>query len=166
MTTETEPQQALLQTLRQQLSLLNELALRYEVELLPERPTDAPTIYRPEQIYELLRTELSQLAQEQVRVLLLDRQHRVVGQRVIYQGNAYAALVRPAELFRPALIEAAPAIAVAHNHPSGDPEPSEADLKLSRDLAQVGQLLGIELLDHLVIGRDGFVSLRQRGVIE
>ncbi len=156
--------QALLHALRQNLHVLGELAIRYEVETKPERPLDMPTIYRPETVVDLLADEMSGLAQEQVRVLLLDRQNRVVGQRTIYQGNAYAALVRPAEVFRPAVVEAVPHIVVVHSHPSGDPEPSRDDIKLSKDLAEVGGLLGIELLDHVVIGADDWTSLKAQGL--
>ena len=156
--------QALLHALRQNLHVLGELAIRYEVETKPERPLDMPTIYRPETVVDLLADEMSGLAQEQVRVLLLDRQNRVVGQRTIYQGNAYAALVRPAEVFRPAVVEAVPHIVVVHSHPSGDPEPSRDDIKLTRDLAEVGGLLGIELLDHVVIGADDWTSLKAQGL--
>ena len=172
MTTLTEPAavnaepQALLDALRQNLHLLGELAIRYEVETRPERPLDMPTIYRPQTVVELVGEELSRLAQEQVRVLLLDRKNRVVGQRTIYQGNGYCALVRPAEVFRPAVVEAVPHIVVVHNHPSGDPEPSSADIKLTRDLSEVGKLLAIELLDHIVIGADGWVSLKDRGLVD
>ena len=118
MTTPTEStpvnaeQQALLDALRRNLNLLGELAIRYEVETRPERPLDMLTIYRPETDVDLLGEELSRLVQEQVRVLLLDRKIRVVGQRTIYQGNGYCGLVRPAEVFRPAVIEAAPQIVV------------------------------------------------------
>jgi len=156
--------QALLDALRQNLRVLGELAIRYEVETRPERPQDMPIIYRPESVVDLLAEEMSQLAQEQVRVLLLDRKNRVVGQRTIYQGNGYAALVRPAEVFRPAVIEAVPHIVVVHCHPSGDPEPSRDDIKLTKDLTEVGILLGIELLDHVVIGADGWVSIKQQGL--
>ena len=99
-----------------------------------ERLLDMPTINRPGTVVELLGEEMSRLVQEQVRVLLLDRKIRVVGQRTIYQGNGYCALFRPAEVFRPAVVEAAPQTVVVHNHPSGDPEPSREDIKLSRDL--------------------------------
>lgn len=163
-TTDDPERQALLNALRRNLSLLSELAIRYEVETRPQRPLDMPTIYRPETVVELLSGEMSRLAQEQVRVLL-DRKNRGVGQRTIYQGNGYAALVRPAEVFRPAVIEAAPHIIVAHNHPSCAPEPSSADIKLSQDLAEAGALLGIELLDHVVIGADGWVSLKHQGLL-
>ena len=156
--------QALLDALRQNLHLLGELAIRYEVEARPERPEDMPIIYRPESVVDLFGDEMSQLAQEQVRVLLLDRKNRIVGQRTIYQGNGYAALVRPAEVFRPAVNEAVPHIVLVHNHPSGDPEPSRDDIKLSKDLDEVGKLLGIELLDHVVIGADGWASLKTEGL--
>ena len=162
--TDDPERQALLDALRRNLHLLGELAIRYEVETRPERPLDMPIIYRPESVVDLLADEMSQLAHEQVRVLLLDRKNRVVGQRTIYQGNGYAALVRPAEVFRPAVIEAAPHIVLVHNHPSGDPEPSRDDIKLSKDLAEVGALLGIELLDHVVLGADGWVSLKTEGL--
>ncbi|MCY3923234.1 MAG: hypothetical protein OXG27_12705 [Chloroflexi bacterium] len=162
--TDDPERQALLDALRQNLHVLSELAIRYEVETRPERPQDLPIIYRPESVVDLLSDEMSGLAQEQVRVLLLDRKNRVVGQRTIYQGNGYAALVRPAEVFRPAVSEAAPHIVVVHNHPSGDPEPSRDDIKLTRDLTEVGNLLGIELLDHVVIGADGWVSIKQQGL--
>ncbi|MYD73902.1 MAG: JAB domain-containing protein [Chloroflexi bacterium] len=162
--TDDPERQALLDALRQNLRVLGELAIRYEVETRPERPPDMPTIYRLETVVDLLGEEMTQLAQEQVRVLLLDRKNRVVGQRTIYQGNGYTALVRPAEVFRPAVVEAAPHIVLVHNHPSGDAEPSRDDIKLTRDLTEVGNLLGIELLDHVVIGADGWVSIKQQGL--
>ena len=164
--TDDDERQALLDALRRNLSLLSELAIRYEVETRPERPEDMPIIYRPRTVYDLLGEEMSSLAQEQVRVLLLDRKNRVVGQRTIYQGNGYAALVRPAEVFRPAVIEAVPHIVVVHNHPSGAPEPSRDDIRLTKDLAEVGRLLGIELLDHVVIGADDWVSLKEQGLFD
>ena len=162
--TDDPERQALLDALRRNLHVLGELAIRYEVETRPERPQDMPIIYRPESVVDLLSDEMSALAQEQVRVLPLDRKNRVVGQRTIYQSNGYAALVRPAEVFRPAVVEAAPHIVLVHNHPSGDPEPSRDDIKLTKDLIEVGELLGIELLDHVVIGSDGWVSIKQQGL--
>ncbi len=162
--TDVDERQALLDALRRNLHLLGEIAIRYEVETRPERPEDMPIIYRPETVYDLLGEEMSRLAQEQFRVLLLDRKNRVVGQRTIYQGNGYCALVRPAEVFRPAIVEAVPHIVVCHNHPSGDPEPSGDDIQLTKDLAEAGRLLAIELLDHVVIGADDWVSLKTRGL--
>ena len=156
---------AVLAALRQNLHVLGELAVRYEVETLPERDPDAPALCSPEAVQRLLGPEMGVLAQEQVRVLLLDRKNRVVGQRVIYQGNAWSAVVRPAEVLRPAVVVAAPHIIVAHNHPSHDPSPSPQDIRVTKELAEAATLLGIELLDHVVIGgRDGAVSLKDRGL--
>ena len=100
MTTATHTD-TLLDALRRNLDLLSELAIRYDVETLPERDSDAPTVSSPEDVRRLVGPEMSRLAQEQVRVLLLDRKNHVVAQRIVYQGNAYSAIVRPAEVFRP-----------------------------------------------------------------
>ncbi len=98
-------------------------------------------------------------------MLLLDTKNNVVGQRVVYQGNVSSAIVRPAEVLRPAVIEAVPAVIICHNHPSGDPTPSPEDAAITRELAQAAKLLGIELLDHVVIGGDRAVSLKERGLM-
>ena len=156
----------LLNALRSNLSLLNELAIRYEVETRPERSPEAEQITTSKQVFDLLRAEMTPLAQEQVRVLLLDRQLRIVGQRTIYQGNAYSALVRAAEVFKPAIVESAPSLIVAHNHPSGDATPSQADISLTKDLVEVGKLLGVELLDHVVIGDGTFASIKNGGFLD
>ena len=155
----------LLNALRINLSLLGELAVRYDVETKPEGPEDLPVISCPEDVRKLLGPEMAPLAQEQLRVLLLNTKNQVMGQRVIYQGNVSSAIVRNAEVFRPAVIEAVPSIIVSHNHPSQDPTPSPEDAALTRELVQVGKLLDIELLDHIVIGGERFVSLKERGLM-
>ena len=156
----------LLDALRSNLHLLGEIAMRYEVETQPERPKgDLPSINCPEDVRRLVGPEMAPLAQEQLRVLLLNTRNEVVGQRVIYQGNVSSAIVRNAEVFRPAVIEAVPSIIVSHNHPSHDPTPSPEDAHLTRDLVKAGKLLGIELLDHIVIGGEKFVSLKERGLM-
>ncbi len=155
----------LLETLRRNVSILGELAVRYGVETHPPRPADPPEVCSPEIVRRLLAPEMGYLAQEQLRVLLLDARTRVVGQRVIYQGDIGSITIRPAEVFRPAVVEAVPGIIVVHNHPSKDPEPSTADVAQTKKLMEAGKLLGIELLDHLVIGGDKAVSLKERGLI-
>ena len=155
----------LLNALRINLSLLGEIAMRYEVETQPERP-DAPTsITTPDDVHKLLAPEMSQLAQEQLRVLLIDTKKVVVGQRVVYQGNISSAIVRPAEVLRPAVVEAVRSIIVCHNHPSKDPTPSPEDVACTRELSQAAKLLGVELLDHVVIGGERFVSLKEQGLM-
>ncbi len=156
---------ALLEALRSNLHLLGEIAMRYEVETQPERPEAPPAINCPEDVRLLLGPEMAPLAQEQLRVLLLNTRNQVLGQRVIYQGNVSSSVVRPAEVLRPAVIEAVPSIIISHNHPSGDPTPSGPDTAITKDIAEAGKLLGIELLDHVVIGGEKFVSLKERGLM-
>ena len=156
----------LLDALKSNLNLLGEIAKSYAVEFQPERPTgDLPTIGCPEDVRRLLGPEMAPLAQEQLRVLLLNTKNDVVGQRVIYQGNVNSSMVRPAEVLRPAVTEAVPNIIVCHNHPSGDPTPSPEDAAVTRELSQAAKLLGVELLDHVVIGGDRSVSLKERGLM-
>ena len=156
----------LLDALRNNLHLLGELAMRYAVETQPERSgDDLPSIGCPQDVYSLLGPEMAPLAQEQLRVLLLNIKNEVVGQRVVYQGNVNSSMVRAAEVLRPAVMEAVPSIIICHNHPSNDPTPSPEDRAITRELAQAGKLLGIELLDHVVIGGKRFVSLKDRGLL-
>lgn len=159
-------EKAILAALRSTNQLLNELSARYEVPKQNPRPADRPAVHSPEDACRIAGPEMENLAQEQLRVLLLDIRNQVIGQSMIYQGNVKSAAVRPAEVFRPAVIENAPAIIVLHNHPSGDPEPSAADNEMTRTLRQAGELLSIELLDHIITGSEGrFVSLKERKVI-
>jgi len=96
-------------------------------------------------------------------VLLLNTRRRVKGHHLVSTGTLDTILVHPREVFRLALTAAAAAIVLAHNHPSGDPSPSEADVKVTRDLIRAGQLLKIEVLDHIIIGQPRFCSLRELG---
>ena len=154
---------ALLEALRSKLHLLGEIAMRYEVETQPERPEDPPSISCPDDVRRLLGPEMAPLAQKQLRVLLLNTRNLVVGQRVVYQGNVNSSMIRPAEVLRPAVMEAVPSSIISHNHPSQDATPSPEDAAITRELSQAAKLLGIELLDHVVIGGDKFVSLKERG---
>ncbi len=158
--------QAVLETLRSNMKLLGELAMHYEVAYQPERPAEMPTINCPADVQSLLGSEMSALAQEQLRVLLLNTRNQVVGQRTVYQGTVNSSAVRPAEVLRAAVIENAPSIIVSHNHPSGDPTPSPEDVSVTRDLTAAGKLLGIDLLDHIVIAGSRFVSLKEKGLMD
>ncbi len=158
--------QAVLETLRSNMKLLGELAMHYEVAYQPECPAQMPTINCPQDVHSLLGPEMSALAQEQLRVLLLNTRNQVTAQRVIYQGNVNSSVVRPAEVLRAAVIDNAPSIIVSHNHPSGDPTPSPEDVSITRDLAASAKLLGIDLLDHVVIAGSKFVSLKERKLMD
>ncbi|MDE0231477.1 MAG: hypothetical protein OXN93_04265 [bacterium] len=157
---------AVLEALRSNLALLGELAAHYEVSFQPERPAEMPTICCPQDVHNLLEPEMSLLAQEQLRVLLLNTRNQVMAQRIVYQGNVNSSIVRPAEVFRPAIVESAPSIIISHNHPSGDPTPSPEDVKITRELVEGGRLLGIDLMDHIVIAGDRYVSLKEKKLMD
>ena len=126
-------------------------------------PEERCRISCPQDAVNLVAAEMELLAQENLVVLLLNTRNQVIGRRTIYIGTVNSSAVRPAEVLRPAVRENAPAIIVVHNHPSGDPTPSPEDVAVTRDLLLAGQLMDIELLDHLVIGQRGrFVSLKEK----
>ncbi len=95
---------------------------------------------------------------------LLDTKHRVERVVTVYQGSVNAAQVRVAEVFKEAVRANSPAIAIAHNHPSGDPTPSAADIALTAELAKASELLDIDLIDHLIVGDGRWISLRRMGL--
>jgi DNA repair protein RadC len=127
-------------------------------------PDQRPKITTPDDVVNLVGIEMASLEQEQLRVVLLDTKHRVVNIRSIYQGSVNQAQVRVAEVFRDAIRHNATAIIAIHNHPSGDPTPSAADVALTAEICQAGELLDIELLDHLIIGAGRHVSMRRLGL--
>jgi DNA repair protein RadC len=130
------------------------------------RPADGPWLVRtPADAAEPLIDAMGSLEREELRILLLDTKNVVVAERTVYRGNLAGSSVRVGEVFRDAVRRCAAAVVVAHNHPSGDPSPSGEDLRITNELAEAGRLLDIELLDHLVIGRGRWTSLRAIGAI-
>ena len=128
----------------------------------------AGTVHDPDDVAAILAYYLraDEAEQERLAVALLDVKHQVLGVETLYVGNAAGSPVRVGEVFRAAVRVNASAIAIAHNHPSGDATPSPDDLELTRTVAAAGHLLDIPLLDHLIVGRGArFVSLRQLGAI-
>lgn len=123
-----------------------------------------PTCSSPEEAYALL-SGLGDERKEHFVALLLDARRRVISKELISIGTLTSSLVHPRELFLPAITASAAAIVVAHNHPSGDPEPSPEDLALTRRLRQAGEIVGIELLDHVIVAGGRYVSLKQRGIL-
>jgi DNA repair protein RadC len=132
--------------------------------LLLAAPEERLQVRSPEDVAALLMVEMGPLDQEQLRVLLLDTRHQVVRHVVVYQGNVSTSLVRVGELFREAVRENCAAVILVHNHPSGDPTPSPEDVAVTKEVVAAGRLLSIEVLDHLVIGRQRYVSMRERGL--
>ena len=141
------------------------LARRMALEVRQE----APTLDGPELIADLLREENRGYNVEHFQVVLLNSRRRLIRVERISQGTLDTILVHPREVFKPAIAANAAAIVLVHNHPSGDPTPSEADIRVTRDLIRAGQLLKIEVLDHVILGRatrerpKDFASLRELG---
>jgi len=129
-----------------------------------ETPDERPAIRSPGDAAALIQYEMSAFEQEHLRVILLDTRNRVLGWRDVYRGSLNASQVRVGELFKYAIRKNSAAVIVAHNHPSGDPTPSPDDVAVTRAIVQAGKLLDIEVLDHLVIGRGRYVSLKERGL--
>jgi DNA repair protein RadC len=127
-------------------------------------PEERPLVGSPEDVANLLGTEMAALEQEELRVVLLDTKHRIVRTESVYRGSVNQAQVRVAEVFRDAVRQQATAIVAVHNHPSGDPTPSAADVALTVEIVAAGQLLDIELLDHLIIGQGRWLSLKRLGL--
>jgi DNA repair protein RadC len=130
---------------------------------------EAPLLDTPERVADFLREQNRAYIVEHFQVLFLNTRRRMIGMQNLSQGTLDTLLVDARLVFAPAISKRAAAIVLAHNHPSGDPTPSEADIKVTRDLIRAGQLLKIEVLDHVILGRRtderprDYVSLREAG---
>jgi DNA repair protein RadC len=122
------------------------------------------TIRSPRDVYDNMAADMGALEREELRVLVLNTKNNVLRVATVYSGNVSSTLVRVGELFREAVRDNATGIVLVHNHPSGDSTPSPDDLHLTTEALAAGRLLDIDVLDHIVIAADSFVSLRDRGV--
>jgi DNA repair protein RadC len=132
--------------------------------LIATTPQERPTVTSPADAANLLMTEMSLLEQEHLRLVLLDTRNHVLATPTIYVGSLNTSVVRVGELFRAAIKENAAALIVVHNHPSGDPSPSPEDVRVTGQIVSAGKLLDVDVLDHIIIGRQRFVSLKERGL--
>jgi DNA repair protein RadC len=119
----------------------------------------------PDQVFARYGPLMEDLKKEVFRVALLDAQNALLRDVVVSEGTLSASLVHPREVFKPAILESAASIILLHNHPSGDPTPSREDLRLTRQLVECSKLLDLRIHDHVIIGRERFVSLAQRGAV-
>jgi DNA repair protein RadC len=124
-----------------------------------------PQVTSPERASRLLVPELADRDRERCVALLLDTKHRLVEAVTVSVGSVDHTFMAPREVFRDALIANAAAVVLGHNHPSGDPEPSRDDELITRRLVRAGEVVGIEVLDHLVVGGARWVSLARRGIL-
>lgn len=139
-------------------------ALELGRRMLLASPEDRFIVRSPADVAQLLMAEMAHLEQEHFRTLYLDTRNRLLGSDTLYVGSLNASHIRVGEVFREAVKRNCASLIVAHNHPSGDPTPSPEDVEVTRQLVAAGNLLGIEVLDHLIIGQQRFVSLRERGL--
>lgn len=144
-------------------------AFSLAMKMARELHSESPVLESPDRIADLLREECRMSTVETFHIVLLNTRRRLIRVEKISQGTLDTLLVTPREVFRQAIAANAAALVLAHNHPSGDPTPSEADVKVTRDLIRAGQLLKIEVLDHVILGRAtperarDYVSLRELG---
>lgn len=137
--------------------------------LVQEAHREAPLLDTPERVADLLREEMRALTVETFHLVLVNTRRRLIATERLSQGTLDTLLIHPRDVFRRAIVANASAVILAHNHPSGDPTPSEADIKVTRDLIRAGHLLKIEVLDHIILGRrtqdraKDFLSLRELG---
>ena len=132
--------------------------------LASQSPDERTSIHSPADAAAIVLYEMSALEQEELWVLILDTRNRVLALEKLYRGSLNSSMVRVGELFKSAIRRNAAAIIVFHNHPSGDPTPSPEDIALTRNITNAGKLLDIEVLDHIVLGANKFISLKDRGL--
>jgi DNA repair protein RadC len=120
-----------------------------------------PVIRQPTDVFEYFSTQMSLLIREEFLVVVLDTKNRLIKYEFISKGTLNASIVHPRDVFRIAIIHSAAAIILLHNHPSGDPAPSQEDIDLTRRLVEAGKLMGINVLDHLIIGGAKFTSMKE-----
>jgi len=136
-----------------------------------ELRVEPPLLETPHQVANILREEYRQVSVETFKVILLNRRNRLIRIENISQGTVDSILIHPREVFRQAIAANATGIILAHNHPSGDPTPSSADLSATSDIVRAGQVLKIDVLDHVIIGMrtegrgKDYVSIRQSGLV-
>src|SRR5699024_2851760 len=129
------------------------------------KPDDRYVIRSPDDGANFIMEEMRSLKQENFVVLFLNTKNQVIHRKTVFVGSLNASIVHPREVFREAVKWSAASIVVAHNHPSGDPSPSQEDIHVTRRLVESGKMIGIELLDHLIIGDRKFVSLKEKGYL-
>lgn len=158
-------------SLKKSVERLQEGSVVYEVqpgltqasEALPQQ--SVRNITSPGDAYQLLK-DMESLEQEEMRVILLNTRNHVLNIQTVFIGTADSSIVNPRDIFRRALRKNAVNIIVAHNHPTGDTEPSDDDKRVTQQLSRAGDIIGVALLDHLVIGKAGFISLKEQGVMK
>jgi DNA repair protein RadC len=119
----------------------------------------------PESVVKAIRASIKDKAKEHFKLILLNPRNKIIGISTISIGTLNASLVHPREVFKDAIMHTAASVVLAHNHPSGDPEPSEDDITITKRLIEAGKILGVEVIDHIIVGKNGFLSFEEKGLI-
>jgi DNA repair protein RadC len=119
----------------------------------------------PEAVVKAIRASIKDKAKEHFKLILLNPRNKIIGISTISVGTLNASLVHPREVFKDAIMHSAASVVLAHNHPSGDPEPSEDDITITKRLIEAGKILGIEVMDHIIIAKNGFFSFKEKGLV-
>ncbi len=127
--------------------------------------TQKPLLSSWQMLIDYLAIDMAHLTVERVRILYLDSKNRLIDDHHLGDGSIDEAAIHPREVIRRAMDVGAAALILVHNHPSGSPEPSKADIQITRKIAEAGHLLGVTVHDHVIVGREGHVSLRAKGLI-
>lgn len=132
----------------------------------PELPIESKVYVRsPADVYRHFRSLFENQVRERFVVLWLNSANRVMGFEIVTEGTLNSSLVHPREVFRGAIVATSASIIVAHNHPSGNPEPSQEDVSVTKQLTSAGKILGIPLHDHIIFANDTYTSLAERGIL-
>lgn len=122
-------------------------------------------IMSPNDLVKLINREMGLLKQEILKVIFLNTKNIVIGSKDVFKGSLNSSIVHPREIFKEAINKSSDKIIISHNHPSGDPTPSKEDINITLRIKECGKLIGIELLDHIIIGKNNFISLKEKGFI-
>lgn len=122
-------------------------------------------ISSPSDIASYIMKEMVVLKQEVLKLIMLDTKNNIIGIKDVFKGSLNTSIVHPREIFKEAIKKSSSSIIICHNHPSGDPTPSKEDINITIRLKECSKIMGIDLLDHLIIGKDQYVSLKEKGII-
>jgi len=145
-----------------QILALSELFRRFRTLKAMKKSTK---INSPKDLANLLMGEMNELTQEVLKVILLSTKNMIIGSKDVFKGSLNMSVVHPREIFKQAIDKNSASIIICHNHPSGDPTPSKEDINITLRIKECGNIMGIQLVDHIIIGNNKFVSLKERGLI-
>ncbi len=146
-----------------QLKAVFELGKRQQFDEAP--PFQKYEITNPASVVAAIRESIRDKRKEHFKLLVLNTRNRIVAITNVSTGTLSSSLVHPREVFRDAIEHSGSSVVLAHNHPSGNPDPSEEDLRITRRLADAGKIIGIEVLDHIIVGKETYVSFKEKGLI-